>query len=368
MTEHTGLGLAALILGILSVLSAVTVILWRLAFILGPIALILGLVSRFGKAKDSYGTVAIILSIISIFISGCLEAAYSEVEKTPSEGRGAEGPSLWTPGSPAKIILENYSPSFVELWSIDKANLGSLEVSLRNDGDEPAEIYKLALSISGQNYEQLVWENLNPKERKTFTIYGLWGAIGREIGNYTIKCKLEVQDKNSRILLTENLTFAVSTIGIGDTIAEIEGTDNMSLTLLRWVESDIAVEGPYADGNYYTFTAKPNMKFVIVIYMFQNNGRRPQETPYIDSGEIATDKGFIYPSWHSPLGIWSEEYLPRKATDNEVRILIGSSGGYVKLQPGTPGESVVGRIVFEIPRDARPIEAKIDYIPYLVKF
>jgi len=94
---------------------------------------------------------------------------------------------------------------------------------------------------------------------------------------------------------------------IGETVAEIESGYNLSLTLLSCKESGVAVNGLYG-GAYYTFTAKPGMKFIIVIYRFQNNWIRQQKTPYIDAGEIATDRGYIYPTWSPPAGVWSILY------------------------------------------------------------
>jgi hypothetical protein len=154
-------------------------------------------------------------------------------------------------------------------------------------------------------------------------------------------------------------------IRVGDTIPELS-TDKpkLSLTLLSWKESGIAIEGPYSGDIYYAFTAKPGMKFVILAFRFQNNWVRPQETPYLRAGEVATDKGYFYPLWHSPVGVHSEEYNPRKATDYEIETLMGDSGGYEEL---LPEESTIGRVVFEIPEDETPVEASISGVSYLIK-
>jgi hypothetical protein len=153
-------------------------------------------------------------------------------------------------------------------------------------------------------------------------------------------------------------------IRIGDTIPEFS-TDypNLSLTLISWKESDIVIEGPYISG-YYAFTAKPDMEFIVLTFRFQNNWIRPQETPYLRAGEVATDKGYFYPLWHPPSGILSEEYNPREATDYEIETLIVDSGGYEEL---LPEESTIGRVVFEIPEDETPVEASISGVAYLIK-
>jgi hypothetical protein len=153
-------------------------------------------------------------------------------------------------------------------------------------------------------------------------------------------------------------------IRIGDTIPEFS-TDypNLSLTLISWKESDIVIEGPYI-GGYYAFTSKPDMEFIVLTFRFQNNWIRPQETPYLRAGEVATDKGYFYPLWHPPSGVLSEEYNPREATDYEIETLIVDSGGYEEL---LPEESTIGRVVFEIPEDETPVEASISGMSYLIK-
>jgi hypothetical protein len=152
---------------------------------------------------------------------------------------------------------------------------------------------------------------------------------------------------------------------IGDTIPEV-GADNrnLSMTLIAWMESDIAVDGPY-QGEFYTFTARPGMKFVILIFELRNNWVREQYTPYLSAGELLTDKGYFYRVRSPPLGIHSEEYKPRPSTEETVQDLVGNSGGFEKL---LPEESVRGCIVFEIPEEQKPVEAKIGEVPLTVRF
>jgi len=67
---------------------------------------------------------------------------------------------------------------------------------------------------------------------------------------------------------TATPTTQMPIIRIGDTIPEFSAANpNLSLTLLSWKESDIAIDGPYVSG-YYAFTAKPGMKFVILTFRF----------------------------------------------------------------------------------------------------
>ncbi len=157
-------------------------------------------------------------------------------------------------------------------------------------------------------------------------------------------------------------------IGMGDTIGGVGGnydTPGFTMTLLSWLESDIAVDGPYIDG-YYTFTAKPGMKFVIVQYKLSNDWVKQQETPYLDAGEIVTaPSGYYYQVWNPPLGARSEEYAPSRSTKEEVNRLGGDEGGFQTL---LPGEWTTGRVVFEIPKDMTPVGAQIAYVPAKITF
>lgn len=153
------------------------------------------------------------------------------------------------------------------------------------------------------------------------------------------------------------------TITIGDTVTGVpEGFDpsSFSMTLLTCVDSEIAVDGAYIDG-YYTFTAQPGMRFVILQYRLTNGGVRQADTPYINAGEVLTaPDGYFYKVWSPPVGVHSEEYAPRPSTEEEVGSLLGDAGGFETL---LPEESVTGRVVFEIPTDAEPVEATLRYVP-----
>lgn len=171
----------------------------------------------------------------------------------------------------------------------------------------------------------------------------------------------------SIVYVKEKRNVPIPIAKIGNVIPDVgRSQHDMSLTLLEWKESDVAVDGPYWSSGYYTFTAKPEMKFIILIYRFQNNWKRPQLTPYFSEGEIATDKGYFYKVWHSPSGTSSEEYKPREATAEEINTLTGNSGSREELMPGK--KSAKGRVVFEIPKDETPIEASIKGISALIEY
>jgi len=179
------------------------------------------------------------------------------------------------------------------------------------------------------------------------------------------KCVLAALMLIGIALCTEPGTGSTSkdVVRIGDTIPEVGGWGyhNMSMTLLSYRESDIAVNGPYWPDTYYAFTTKPGRKFVILIYKFKNNWNRPQTTPYIDSGEVTTDRGNIFPL--ADLSIY--EYDTRDPTQEEIDELAKDSAGYVELWPGE--ESEKGRVVFEIPEDERPVEIKLSGVPPTIK-
>ena len=151
---------------------------------------------------------------------------------------------------------------------------------------------------------------------------------------------------------------------IGDTIPEVGlAEEDLSMTLVAWAESDIAVDGPYVGNEFYTFTARPGMKFIILEFEFHNNWVREQETPYFNKGEVRTDKGYFYQVWSPPGGIHSEEYAPRPSTQEEVENL-GGSGAFEDL---LPERSVRGHVVFEIPEDEEPEEVELSQVPVAIK-
>jgi hypothetical protein len=62
--EHTGLGIASLILGIIAIVTCVIPV-----FILGILAVVFGALSYWGQSKDSYGLAGFILGVIAIVLN-----------------------------------------------------------------------------------------------------------------------------------------------------------------------------------------------------------------------------------------------------------------------------------------------------------
>jgi len=125
------------------------------------------------------------------------------------------------------------------------------------------------------------------------------------------------------------------------------------------------VDGPYISG-YYTFDAKPGMKFINIQFRFTNVGVREQITPYLNAGEVVVaPQGYYYKVWSPPVGVHSIEYEPRPSTVDEVIALGGDAGAFEAL---LPGQSVTGSLVFEIPENVVPIEAQVQLLPVRFSF
>jgi len=258
---------------------------------------------------------------------------------------------------------------------LDKVYLDKVKVVVKNWSTHPIRLAKFVLS---SNKHKATYPpigeigTIKPSERKEieFTRHDVRVEFDRELATEEIKAKLELFGYLSgklKLLAEKNINIPIPLATIGQTIPEVgRSRQNMSLTLLAWKESDIAVDGPYHSGQCYTFTARPGMKFIILLYQIQNNSKRPQEPPYLLEGEVATDKGYIYKMWQPPSGIHSEEYKPRKSTQGEIESLLGDCTCCRELLPG--GREVdKDAAVFEIPKDETPIEVYIEEVPALIQ-
>ena len=336
--------------------------------------------------KISMKVVAFLIIVyLSFTFIGCPSKPTEEViEKTIEEVTTIEEKELTETVSlpelsaESKIVIESYNISIGDV-GVDKLYFDKAEVLLRNEGDVSATDIELVISSNKEEIEGYSSIALEPGEEKkvSYSFDLISGELSKGIGIEEIAVTMRllgyperkgIEKVEKQILVEKNITIPIPIVRIGNTISEVGGgidKHNLSLTLLSWRESDMAVDGPYSGDNYYTFTAKPGMKFVILIFKVRNNWIRVQETPYLNSGEIATNKGYIYNTWNPPISFHSEEYKPRKSTDEEVKILIGDSGGYEDL---LPEESIMGCVVFEIPEDEIPIEASIVNVPSLIKY
>jgi hypothetical protein len=261
---------------------------------------------------------------------------------------------------------------------VDAIHLESVILKLRNEGDISVETSELVISSSKDSVKEHSFVTIEPGKEKEASFKFISAKLSKEIGVEQIEVVMNLfgypQDKALRrteqvALVEKKIPIPIPKVGVGDTIPEIKeypDRHNLSLTLLWWKESNLAVDGPYSESTYYTFTAKPGMKFVILAYRFQNNWIRKQEIPYLSAGEIATNKGYIYTIWDPPGGIHSTEYKPRQATSEEVSSLAGTSGAYKSSL--LPSESANNFVVFEIPIDTAPIEASLIHVPALIRY
>lgn len=172
-----------------------------------------------------------------------------------------------------------------------------------------------------------------------------------------------LMDDDVATVAQEQFSVSVPRVAFGDSIQGL-GDGNLTIKFLSWRESDAAVRGPYGSG-FYTFTAQPGFKFIVLLVEFLNESNRGQRTPYIDSGELVTDTDNIYSLWSPPGGVNADEYAPRPSNEDEIATLAGDSGAYETL---LPGERVRGGLVFEIPADLRPVEADLSSVFPLVVF
>lgn len=337
------------------------IIIGILAILTGVILFIIALIKKKGwgiiRSLVIFGA-GIVLLFVGIIVASLQPGAVSPPE----------------PSAELKIVIESYNISIGDV-SVDKLYVDEAEVLLRNEGDASTTDIELAISSNQEKIEGYSSITLEPREEKKVSYSFDWigEEISKGIGVKEIAVTMRLfgyperrgfEKIEKQILAEKSITIPIPRVRIGDTIPEVKDKHNLSMTLLSWRESNMAVVGPYSGDEYYTFTAKPGMKFVILIFKFQNNWIRVQQTSYLNAGEIATNKGYIYNMWDSP-GIHSEEYKPRKSTDEEVKTLIGDSGGYKDL---LPEESIIGCVVFEIPEDEIPIEASIVNVPSLIRY
>ena len=273
--------------------------------------------------------------------------------------------SLSEPSAESKIVIEACNISIDDV-GVDKLYFG-IKVLLKNEGSTFANIDKIVLSLGKSKIESTFLSSLLAGKEKEYSLS--YSPLEKKIGIDEVKGTISVIG-SGKILAEKRITIQIPIARIGDTIPNV-GVDidkhNLSLIPLSWKKSNIAVKGPYFEGEYYTFTAKPGRKFVILIYKFQNNWIRPQETPTPSADkicEIVTDRGYIYPIWNL-FGIEEyKAYKSRIATNEEVDILVGDFGDCKNL---LPEESVKGCAVFEIPEDQTAIEASIPYVSPLIR-
>jgi hypothetical protein len=316
----------------------------------------------------------IIAIIILVLIIGIAASSIMRTPEAPTSQSEINTLRSQTLAGPHIVILDyNVTVKYVRL---DTFELDTVSLSLKNEGDTEASITELVVASNDQNItSDILTSPLGAGESQQITHSFYLRELPKKIGADNLEITMMVlghpkatgtETFASRVLAEKKVSIPIQKLRLGDTVQEInpDQNHNLSLTILWWKESNIAVWGTYG-GEYYTFTAKPGMKFVILAFQFKNNWIREQDTPYLSSGEISTDKGYIYPIWTPPSGVSSTEYNPRPATPQEIKDLIGDAGAFEHL---LQEQSVDGCVVFEVPQDATPVEATVAYLPAIIVY
>lgn len=249
----------------------------------------------------------------------------------------------------------------IQSVSIDKLCIDNIDVFLKNEGSSSTRIDYIKLSSGDSEIEVILFlETLDAGEEKTIS-RSTWQYLDKKVGIKQLEATVSIMQYAEKMLAEKNITIPIPFIKVGDTLPEVGDSHNMSMTILSCLEGDIAVTYSNSWDKYTTWSPLEGKKFIVITFEFQNNWIREQSSPYISAGEIATDKGYIYSIWDYS----SEHGEYRDATQEEINVYIGTSGGYEKL---LQEESTVGCIVFEIPSEEKAIEASISHVPYLIKF
>lgn len=103
-------------------------------------------------------------------------------------------------------------------------------------------------------------------------------------------------------------------------------------------------------GGYYLFERIQGRKFVIVSVSITNIGKTEHYSPDFYAS-INTSERYRFIEWSPPHGVHSEEYNPKRATEDEIE-MYGCHHEWGKLYPG---ESVSDDYVFEIPEGTEPL-------------
>ena len=260
----------------------------------------------------------------------------------------------------SQIVIEVRKKEIARL-GLDKLYL-DVKLGLKNAGTVPAIIDKIVISSGKTKSESSLglfgWP-LDPGKKTGFSSR-LFGPLERQIGSSQIRATISAIDEAGKVIGEKAISISIPTVGIGDTIpktGQIHGMRDLSLTPISWTESNINVVLMSSPGDYYTYSARPGKKFIILFFIIKNNWIRPQRS-YVGShnAEVATDKGYIYP------GFRIVGRQRRRSTENEIEALA------CPFKELLPGESSRDCFVFEIPEVERPVEAIHPCMPPIVKF
>ncbi len=284
----------------------------------------------------------IVVLLLSVGLSGCT----GEFEKDFENGK-------------PKIVIKDYE-IIVSSASIDRIYIDSINILLKNEGDSSVSLGYIVLTSGESEIKSPEYSDIIDAGEEKNISESTYGYLDRKIGTEILNATLSILTTfPEKVIAEKNITVPIPFIRVGDTIPEVGwGLTNMSMTILSYMEGDIAVTYSISQDEYITWSPLEGRKFIVITFEFQNNWIKPQSTPYLHEGEITTDKGYIYPIWDYS----SEHGEYRDSTEAEISIYIGKHGALVELLPEESG--VVGCIVFEIPKEEKVMEASIDHVPY----
>jgi hypothetical protein len=138
--RKNGLGVAALVVGIVAAVFSMIPLVGMIAFFLGPVAIILGVIAFFLKnRKKGMAITGVILGVVSLIVAGMVTAGVSAAAKSIDESINAEhtveyvvttsGPatvSYWTPGGTSQ---EDVTADWKKSITSKEFNITSLTVS-----------------------------------------------------------------------------------------------------------------------------------------------------------------------------------------------------------------------------------------------
>ena len=176
--KTSGLGVAALVLGIIAIVFSLIPIIRVVAYVLAPLAFIFGLISLIKKKSVGVAVVGVILAIAAIVLTVVFQAAtIAAVDKAVDELDSAMSDLS---GDNTEDILANYADVTLGEFTVTKGDFMDeckLPVTVKNKGDEKKSfsIQVEAVDKDGNRIDDdYVYANdLNAGQSQTFDIFTL---------------------------------------------------------------------------------------------------------------------------------------------------------------------------------------------------
>jgi hypothetical protein len=158
--RKNGLGVAALVVGIVAAVFSMIPLIGMVAFFLGPVAIILGLIAVFLKNRKKGTAIAgLVLGIVSLIVAGMMTAAVSAGVKAVDDSinaehtveylvttKGSADISYWTGGgSSTEKIAKNWKKS------ITSKDLSVLSLTVSGDFQDDAASVGCEIIVDGKS-------------------------------------------------------------------------------------------------------------------------------------------------------------------------------------------------------------------------